>query len=207
MQQFIHLPANIQCSPQRSKQPQHPFPIGYLEIRFLQQAPGLPVVFLSLAICGTQGGIQVWSLQVTITAPLLLLWRSSSFVSSQRSHRCAALQIPLPKLFFLIPQAKLTFHEPHSSALYMQECSLFIYDQLILWPSDIPSFLKNCVYNKHQIPHENTVCDAQNVFLVDTTNIFFKMHAYVFTPICWGAIFDVSCSVFTFVVESVVINC
>lgn len=100
MQQFIHLPAKIQCSPQRSKQPQHPFPIGYLEIRFLQQAPGLPVVFLSLAICGTQGGIQVWSLQVTITAPLLLLWRSSSFVSSQRSHHCAAVQIPLPKHYF-----------------------------------------------------------------------------------------------------------
>lgn len=128
MQQFIHLPANIQCSPQRSKQPQHPFPIGYLEIRFLQQALGLPVVFLSLAICGTQGGIQVWSLQVTITAPLLLLWRSSSFVSSQRSHHCAADWDPIAKTFFLIPQDKLTFHEPHEvqCSIHARMLSLYI---------------------------------------------------------------------------------
>lgn len=46
--------------------------------------PGLPHSLPPSPICGTWGGIQVWSLQVTITALLLLLWRSSSFSSSQR---------------------------------------------------------------------------------------------------------------------------
>lgn len=53
------------------------------------------------------------------------------FLSEVSPLRCSA--DPIAKtFFFLIPQAKLTFHEPHSSALYMQECSVFIYDRLIL---------------------------------------------------------------------------
>lgn len=199
MQQFIHLPANIQCSPQISKQPKHPSPIGYGDIQFLQQALGLLVVFPSLAICGTRGSIQVRSLQVTITALLPWLWWSSSFVSSQRSSPFCADWDPVAK------PCVFSFHTPSCLVMNLKEFTLFIYktssssDHLI-------SCEKNCVWNKHQIPHEKTVCDAQNVSLVDTNN-FLKMHAHVFPPVCWGAIFDVSCGVFTFVVESVVINC
>lgn len=86
-------PTDIKAAPD-------PFSIGYLDIQFLQQAPGLPAVFPSVAICGTQGGIQVWSLQVTITALLPRLWRSSSFVSSQRSPHCSAHWGPFARPFF-----------------------------------------------------------------------------------------------------------
>lgn len=151
MQQFIHLPANIKCSPQIKAAktsisywlPRHTVPPA---------GPGSPCSFPSLAICGTRGGIQVWSLQVTITALLPRLWRSSSFVSSQRSPLCSAdWQVAL----------SWTCHEPHSRARVMQEFTLLIYGKLIQWPSHIPwkklCLKKNKSKNPHQIPHENTV--------------------------------------------------
>lgn len=205
MQQFIHLPANIQCTPQRSKQTQHPFPIGYLEIRFLQQTPGLPVVYLSLAICGTWGSIQVWSLQVTITALLLLLWRSSSFVSSRRSPCCSA-EIPVP-IFFLNSTSTGWPFVNLTAVLYTSKNALSFCMTSSSCDHLISQVFLDIRWSTNTKYHMKTVRDKQNVFLVDTTNICLKMHAYVFTPVCWGAIFDVSCSVFTFVVESVVINC